>query len=249
MPDQLDELTASAVAALRGPGAAVRVAEVPPAPGLYAVHAGKSVWRQLGLGDPPDRRPPYVGKTERSLVGRDVETHFATGKTGSSTLRRTLAGLLAVDLDLHGQPRNPRAPGYFANFGLEAIGDERLTAWMHESLRLTVWPSPADAPLGALETAVLGELLPPLNIDKVQTAWRAAVRAARSGLAAEARPGRLHRLRNSCAETSTRNAGASGSSSSSPTPRRLSQRQPAPARTGHQRRGSGRHRDLRIVRI
>src|SRR5690606_21537157 len=97
------------------------------APGLYAVHGDVSVWDELRLTRPVDARPLYVGKAEDSLAGRDVGTHFGTGRTGSSTLRRSLAALLRETLDLRAQPRNPANPGYFANFGLEPDGDERLT--------------------------------------------------------------------------------------------------------------------------
>ena len=84
--------------------------DVPPRPGLYAVHGDTAVWRELGLGEPTDARPLYVGKAERSLASRDVDTHFSTGRTGSSTLRRSLAGLLADQLALKGDPRNPAKP-------------------------------------------------------------------------------------------------------------------------------------------
>ncbi|CAN5520866.1 hypothetical protein BH24ACT4_BH24ACT4_04440 [soil metagenome] len=89
--DVLDD----ALAALAAPGVAFHQAmtEVPPQPGLYAFHAGAPAWNQLGLGEPPDDRPLYVGKSERSMASRDVGTHFASGKTGSSTLRRSLAAL------------------------------------------------------------------------------------------------------------------------------------------------------------
>jgi len=129
----------------------------------------------------------YVGKAERSLVGRDVRTHFVTGKTGWSTVRRTLAGLLATHLELHAQPRTPSAPGYFDRFGLDAAGDARLTAWMVEHLRLAVWPSPPGADLGVVETAVLIALVPPLNLSKVRSPWRGQVTAGRNTLASEAR--------------------------------------------------------------
>src|SRR5690606_38147520 len=119
-------------------------------------------------------------------ASRDVNTHFSTGKTGSSTLRRSLAGLLADQLALEGRPRNLAKPERFANFGLEASGDERLTDWMVTHLRLAVWPAPDGAILDAVETAVLAELLPPLNVAKVSTPWRPLVRAGRRRLAAEA---------------------------------------------------------------
>lgn len=162
-------------------------ASVPPAPGLYAVHGDEPVWTQLGLATSSDVRPVYIGKAEDSLAGRDVGTHFKTGRTGSSTVRRSLAALLRVPLDLRAQPRNPANPGHYANFGLEHAGDERLTAWMCENLRLATWPSPAGTNLGEMETAVLATLEPPLNIDKVRTPWRSQVQGARKQMADEAR--------------------------------------------------------------
>lgn len=157
------------------------------APGLYAVHGDVSVWDELGLTLPGDARPLYVGKAEDSLAGRDVGTHFGTGRTGSSTLRRSLAALLQETLDLRAQPRNLAKPGHFANFGLEPDGDARLTAWMCSNLRLATWPAPAGVHLGDLETSVLAVLEPPLNIDKVRTQWRAQVQAARKQMADDAR--------------------------------------------------------------
>ncbi|MCB0976861.1 MAG: hypothetical protein KDB02_05320 [Acidimicrobiales bacterium] len=69
----------------------------------------------------------------------------------------TWRGTTADRLALEGRPRNPAKPERFANFGLEASGDERLTDWMVLHLRLAVWPSPVGAVLDAVETAVLAE--------------------------------------------------------------------------------------------
>ena len=63
-------------------------------------------------------------------------------------------------------------------------GDARLTEWM---LGLAVWPSPEGVVLDEIETAVLAVLVPPLNLDKVATPWRAAVRSGRKRLADQAR--------------------------------------------------------------
>lgn len=159
---------------------------VPDRPGLYAVHGERSVWAELGLGTPPDGRPLYLGKAESSLVKRDLRTHFTSGRTGSSTLRRSLAGLLADSLCLEGRPRNPARPERFANFGLEAGGDVRLTEWMRARLALAVWPSAGGVILDHLETAALEQTRPPLNLSKVATPWREIVQAGRRRLAAEA---------------------------------------------------------------
>ena len=183
------EIVQEALTQLTRPGLPISQAanSVPSAPGLYAFHGGPDVWTQLQLGTPPDGRPLYVGKSEDSLLSRDVLTHAGTGKTGSSTLRRSFAALLVADLNLVAQPRNPLKPAYFANYGLEPEGDARLTAWMHEHLTLSVWPNVQGVVLDELETGVLVELQPPLNLNKVRTPWKEAVSQARRRLADDAR--------------------------------------------------------------
>jgi hypothetical protein len=88
---------ASALAALAGPPLAIKQAVgggVPDRPGLYAIYGSARVWSILGLGTRRDDRPLYVGKAEDSLVSRDLNTHFATGTTGRSSPRRSVAALL-----------------------------------------------------------------------------------------------------------------------------------------------------------
>jgi hypothetical protein len=160
---------------------------VPGVAGLYAIYGGREVWRELGLGAPPDRRPLYVGKAEDSLVARDLHTHFETGRTGSSTLRRSCAALLAQQLDLHAQPRNLKRPERFANYALRTRDDARLTSWMRAKLRLSVWPKHGSIVLAEIEQQILARLLPPLNLTGVKTPWTDQVKTARRALADEAR--------------------------------------------------------------
>lgn len=162
---------------------------VPDRPGLYAVYGADDGWRQLGLE--PDERPLYVGKAEDSLVNRDLRTHFATGRTGQSTVRRSFAALLAGPLSLRGVPRNLARPDGSAHFGLEPDGDQRLTEWMREHLRLAVWPKPDGVVLADVETAVLARWQPPLNLMKVSHPWP-ALKEARARMAAQAREWRPH---------------------------------------------------------
>ncbi|MFD7997519.1 GIY-YIG nuclease family protein [Streptomyces mexicanus] len=86
---------------------------VPNEAGLYAVHGDLLAVEELAVG--AVGHPLYVGKAELSLVGRDLRTHFATGKTGSSTLRRTLSALLREPLELRAVPRNLARPDGSAN--------------------------------------------------------------------------------------------------------------------------------------
>jgi hypothetical protein len=162
---------------------------VPGRPGLYAIYGDATIWNQLGLGDPPDGRPLYIGKAEDSLVTRDLKTHFGNGHTGQSTVRRSFAALLHDTLGLRGVPRNTAKPGYFSNYGLSAAHDAALTRWMREHLRLAVWPKPiaCEFSLGQVEAALEVELLPPLNLQGVVTPWTAQVKAARAVMAEEAR--------------------------------------------------------------
>lgn len=162
---------------------------IPGQPGLYAVHGDADVWRELGLGEPPDDRPLYVGKAERSLIVRDVKTHFGDGRTGASTLRRSFAALLRDSLGLRGIPRNPARPDHFANYGLSAGHDATLTRWMRERLALATWGRPSDCalPLLILERALIDELHPPLNLTGSVTPWGGRIKAARAVMTLEAR--------------------------------------------------------------
>lgn len=183
------------MAALGGPAVAVdKISDTQSSrPGLYAFYGSAATWRDLGLGTPPDGRPLYVGNAEKTLASRDVEGHFgmrtrgAQSPTGSSTLRRSLAALMAPARGYDGVPRNPANLGYFSNFGLSVEHDDDLSAWMGRRLRLAIWPHDEVTALDGIETEVLVALLPPLNLDKVTTPWRDQVRAARKLLAAEAR--------------------------------------------------------------
>jgi hypothetical protein len=172
-----------------------RMESAPARPGLYAGHALAEVWLELGLGAPPDARPLYVGKSESSLGGRDVGTHFGftsnargTSVTGGSTLRRSLAALLHDSRRFRGVPRNRANPSHFANYGLTPDQDAALSTWMRERLLLACWAKPIDCPepLSVIER-VVSRLLPPLNLASVVTPWKPRVDAARCVMAAEAR--------------------------------------------------------------
>ncbi|MDE0777070.1 MAG: hypothetical protein OSB43_12410 [Nocardioides sp.] len=165
---------------------AVAVDQVPKDPGLYAFYGDAQAWSALDLSPAFDEQPLYVGKAEKSLNGRDVGTHFSTGKTGSSTVRRSLAALLVEALDLVAVPRNVSRPDGSANYSLEPAGDERLSRWMEERLELATWVKPEDVVLNDVETEVLLRLRPPLNLDKVGEP-RERLRRARSVLAAASR--------------------------------------------------------------
>ena len=188
MGDTLDQLTESACAALLGQRYSIddAVSHVPDEAGLYAVYATSRAWNDLGLELDATLPAVYVGKAERSLSSRDVRTHFASGRTGSSSVRRSLAALLRDPLRLTAVPRNTAKPGSSANFGLSPDGEDRLSAWMHEHLALAIWVKPDGVDLDAVETSVLRAWQPPLNLAKVAVP-SARLKAARRVMAGEAR--------------------------------------------------------------
>lgn len=160
---------------------------LPAKPGLYAIYGDEQAWVELGYGKPPADSPLYVGKAEDSMVKRDLDTHFGNGRTGSSTVRRSFAALLRERLSLAGMPRNPENPGYFANYGLSAIDDSRLTRWMLERLEIAVWTTDASRALRAVEADVLERWNPPINIQGVNHPWRTHLQAQRKVMADQAR--------------------------------------------------------------
>lgn len=161
--------------------------QAPNHPGLYAIYGSPEVWDELGLGVPPDDRPLYVGKAEKSLLGRDVKQHFGTGATGSSTVRRSLAALLKSKHGYTAVPRNLSNPGHYSNFGLRAADCSRLTVWMQRNLLLGTWVPDEATDLDSWETQVLRTWVPPLNLSKVKSPWAKRLKKLRKIMAEEAR--------------------------------------------------------------
>ncbi len=168
------------------------------APGLYAFYGGAEVWETLGLGQPPDNRPLYLGKSQKSLRRRPLGDHFgerstarATSPTGSSSPRRSLAALLRVPLALHACPRNPESPGYFDRYGLDREADFHLTKWMRDHLLISFCSVEEPCDLHRLEEAAAQALEPPLYLDSVfseqHQRWVALATAARRVMAQQAR--------------------------------------------------------------
>lgn len=173
-----EEVAGDAAAALSERGWSIREApqHVASVPGLYAIHAAAVTWEQLGLPIRPGV-PLYVGKSEGSLVTRELEGHFASNpekpaRTGNSTVRRSFASLLRMPLQLSGRPRGHArkiafSKADFTNYELDVDGDQRLTAWMHRQLNLSVWAMPADLTLRELarvEVELIQRWTPPINI-------------------------------------------------------------------------------------
>lgn len=168
----MNSVTDAAMAALRQPGQAIpdAMANTPDVRGLYSVHASPEGLAQLGLASHQSGAPIYVGLASKSLRKRDTRQHFASSATGGSTVRRSIAALLADDLHLSPVPRGARSKP--SQWKLATRPQEAaLTDWMRENLTLAIWRSPAGIDLDATETVLIRVWRPPLNLAKNPAKW------------------------------------------------------------------------------
>ncbi|MFJ2342335.1 GIY-YIG nuclease family protein [Streptomyces antimycoticus] len=145
------------------------VAELPRAAGLYAWWAPPNVLPTFpGRANPadPGRRLLYLGKATR-LRDRIASNHLKRSR--SSTLRRTLAGLL--------MPTEGYRTMWTDRVVIVPEDEGRLTEWMHKHLALS-WAENPDP--RSVEADLISWFRPPLNITGMeQGAVLDAVKQAR----------------------------------------------------------------------
>jgi hypothetical protein len=98
-------------------------------------------------------------------------------RTGSSTLRRALAGLVLDDEAFRTR--------WTDRVVLVSEHEVRLTSWMEANLRVSWCRHPAP---GEVEARIIEELAPPLNVDHASGAARETIKAARARYRASAGP-------------------------------------------------------------
>jgi hypothetical protein len=134
--------------------------------------------------EPPDGGLLYVGKS-RNLAQRDVDTHFATGKSGFSTVRRSLGALLRDELDLEPVQRGTGdSESNFRNYRFEDDGESRLTDWMRTNLEVAAI---AATDYATLEDALITDLQPVLCLKGWPNPKAAEIKSARKRCVEEAR--------------------------------------------------------------
>jgi len=108
----------------------------------------------------------YVGKTEKSQKSRDANTHFKSGKTGSSTLRRSVGAILRNKLELKPIPRSQNEIK-MRDFKFIEESEIKLTKWMIKNLSLSFYEvTEGKRYLKLLENQLIELLTPILNISK-----------------------------------------------------------------------------------
>jgi len=113
------------------------ITDYPNEPGIYAFSllAGSNL-NNFGKSN----QVIYAGIAKDSLRARDLGNHFRTGRTGSSTLRRSIGAVLKSELNLTARSRNGTSDRRaINNYIFEPSGDERLTTWMIKNLKVGYW--------------------------------------------------------------------------------------------------------------
>lgn len=135
--------------------------------GIYAVHFMGNAFPVYTL-KPVDNEIIYIGKTEKSQASRDANTHFATGKSGSSTLRRSVGALMMKGAKLKPIPRSTSETSEkrFTNYMFDEPSEKLITEWMTKNLGLSFYEfTGTTMELDQLETTLIKALKPMLNID------------------------------------------------------------------------------------
>ena len=119
-----------------------------------------------------DNRIIYIGKTESSQQSRDANTHFKTGRTGSSTVRKSIGALLSQIEQINPVIRSTSdfVNGRSSHFKYDHSSEERITEWMYENLAVAFYEYPqGKEAISSLEIELIQYLKPVLNIGAKNT--------------------------------------------------------------------------------
>jgi hypothetical protein len=137
-------------------------------PGIYAfLFYGREFPLKQAIEYVKVRPIIYVGKTESSSYKRDLEQHLNSGKTGSSTLRRSLGSILREELSLTSVPRSEaeRSKRKFSHYKFTPDGEDKLTEWMKENLAFSFYEMNVNpSEISVLEKQVIKLTVPVLNL-------------------------------------------------------------------------------------
>ena len=134
-------------------------------PGIYAIgFTGKFFPFPAGKSIVGKDEIIYIGKTEKSQKSRDAQTHFKSGKTGSSTLRRSLGAILRKKLNLEPIPRS-QTEIKVRDYKFIEESEKQLTEWMIENLSISFFEiDEGKRIIRKSEIFIIQELRPILNI-------------------------------------------------------------------------------------
>ena len=153
-------------------------------PGIYAIGYSAELFPPLLAKDKIKKEKIiYIGKTESSQEKRDEKTHFYSGGTKSSTLRRSIGAILREELKLIPIPRScsENTEKRFTNYCFDERGEKLLTKWMSDNLSLSFCElnGPVDE-METIEIDIIQQLKPILNLrNNKDNPWRKELKKLR----------------------------------------------------------------------
>ncbi len=136
--------------------------DLPDQPGIYMICIkNKDIIEEVmpraackEIGDAPIL---YIGISKtQGLKNRDYRNHFK-GTARNSTLRKSLGSIFGWRAD--------RIYDNRGKYKFSLAREQELTRWMHDNLIIMYWIN-LNTEIGILETKLINELDPPLNIAK-----------------------------------------------------------------------------------
>lgn len=140
-------------------------------PGIYAIFFIGDQFPLENL-EIPKNRIIYIGKTESSQQSRDANTHFKSGKTGSSTIRKSIGALLSQSEEIIPVIRSKTdiVKERRSHYKFDDASEEKVTKWMMSNLAVSFYEYPkSKEEINNLETELISVLKPVLNIDSKNT--------------------------------------------------------------------------------
>ena len=119
----------------------------------------------------------YVGISDTGLYERDYKKHF-NGTAGSSTLRKSLGSLMGLKKTYRSKKEAQKVSGSIKTKFVDT-DEEKLSEWMNNNLLLLF---KATSNRDKIETEMIAELNPPLNIQKNNNSVNADYRKMLSSL-------------------------------------------------------------------
>lgn len=106
----------------------------------------------------------YIGQST-NLAQREFDTHFKSGESGFSTLRRSIGAIFKKEFDLRAIPRSSGSSDTnWRNYKFTPDGEERITKWMKENLLVAVYKT---IDFDKVESELITAATPLLNL----TGW------------------------------------------------------------------------------
>ena len=138
------------------------ITELPLVRGVYAFFYNGKVLPHFPE-EIPEHEILYIGKSAKpksNLQQRIARTHFKSGLTSRSTVRKTFGSILKETLSLKPILRNKSD-----KFRFDQESEDKLTEWMKSNLSVSFYEFPkTEQEIGRLETNIICLLIPKLNI-------------------------------------------------------------------------------------